>query len=261
MLRQLAGALGALGDKLRVQQDAAVDVCSLGVRAEEIARAARTLAFERRQDTEAPLAALSAEIAALASEMQATAERAEQDSLMGRAVADALNRHAGDLDALAELGEQATDMAAIRARLRPLAVTLQEVPQRMQAGKAQGAELGALAERSRLVAAQAAALQERSVPGRQEKLIQLSRGLGQLAEDTVRVAARFTEDATVAVSAADGMASRTRGLSKAAGGDPTAASVAELIRAGMAAQARLDDAGTAGPAAETIAWTLDRRPV
>src|SRR4051812_2386533 len=102
MLSQLSGALGALAAKMRAQQQAAIDVCAMGMRAEEIARTTRNLAFDRRLTAkagghatpEAGLRALSGELDEFADEMLATAERVQRDSLLGRAVAEALGGHA-----------------------------------------------------------------------------------------------------------------------------------------------------------------------
>ena len=92
MLAQLADALSVLGDKMRAQQQAAIDVCAMGTRAEEIARSTRTLAFDRRLGAGGGLRALSGELDEFADEMLATAERVQQDSLLGRAVARGAGR-------------------------------------------------------------------------------------------------------------------------------------------------------------------------
>ena len=104
------------------------------------------------------LRALSGELDEFADEMLATAERVQQDSLLGRAVAEALGGHAADLAALAQQREGAEDPAAIRARLRPLVVTLDALPTRLKASRERTAEVGALAARAREAAARAGAL-------------------------------------------------------------------------------------------------------
>jgi hypothetical protein len=93
MLAQLSGALSALSEKMRAQQQAAIDVCAMGMRAEEIARSTRALAFDRRLTPEDGLRALSGELDEFADEMLATAERVQRDSLLGREVAEALGGH------------------------------------------------------------------------------------------------------------------------------------------------------------------------
>ena len=80
MLAQLADALSVLGDKMRAQQQAAIDVCAMGTPAEELARSSRTLAFDRRLAPEAGLLALVSELDEFATEMLATAERVQQDT-------------------------------------------------------------------------------------------------------------------------------------------------------------------------------------
>jgi hypothetical protein len=192
MLAQLADALSVLGDKMRAQQQAAIDVCAMGTPAEELARSTRTLAFDRRLAPEAGLLALSGELDEFATEMLATAERVQQDSLLGRAVAEALGGHAADLAALAQQREGAEDPAAIRARLRPLVVTLDALPTRLKASRERTAEVCALAARAREAAARAAGLAADGSVGRQDQMLALSRELGRLAADAADVSAQFS---------------------------------------------------------------------
>lgn len=232
MLAQLAGALTALGDKMRTQQQAAIDVCALGTRAEEIARSTRNLAFGRGRVPEDGLRALSGELDDFATEMQATAERVQQDSLLGRAVAEALGGHAADLAALAQQREGAEDPAAIRARLRPLLMTLDALPTRMKAGRERTAEVGALAARAREAATRAAGLAADAGAGRQDRMLALSRELGRLAADAADVSAQFSADAAMAVRAAETMAGQASDLSGGGAATGPAAALSRLLAAG-----------------------------
>lgn len=250
MLAQLAGALSALGEKMRAQQQAAIDVCALGTRAEEIARSTRTLAFDRRAAPEDGLRALSGELDEFAAEMLATAERVQQDSLLGRAVAEALGGHAADLAALAQQREGAEDPAAIRARLRPLVVTLDALPTRMKAGRERTAEIGALAARAREAAGRASELATGGGPGRQDRMLALSRDLGRLAEDAATVSAQFSADAALAVRVAENMAGQAASLS----GARPAAALSRVLSDGHAMAEARATAGEA-EAAPSHSWT------
>lgn len=261
MLVQLAAALSALGSKMRAQQEAAVDLCALGARAEEMARSARKLAFSPHHGAHAGLRSLSENLDGLAEEMRTTAERVEQECLLGRAVAEALSRHSAELNALAQQDGRPQDMATIRARLRPLATTLEELPSRMKAGKARTADIAALAARAREIAGQATELLSGNLPGRQEQMLALARGLGQLAEEAVQVSARYAEDANVAVQVAEEMAGRATNLSRRPVPDGGLPSLSALISAGHALAER---AGTGDPPANPVAamnWEYGRSAI
>ncbi|MFC7475191.1 hypothetical protein ACFQS7_12555 [Dankookia sp. GCM10030260] len=259
MLTQLSGALAALGDKMRAQQQAAIDVCAMGTRAEEIARSTRNLAFDRRLTPEDGLRALSGELDEFAAEMAATAERVQQDSLLGRAVAEALGGHAADLAALAQQRDGAEDPAAIRARLRPLVVTLDALPTRLKASRERTAEVGALAVRAQAAAARAGALAAGGSTGRQDQMLALSRELGSLAADAANVSAQFSADAAMAVRVAEDMAGQAANLSS---GRPATGPAAALSRVLSAGHAMAQEAAAAPAASQswtgTMNWDLGR---
>ena len=257
MLAQLAGALAALGGKMRAQQQAAIDVCALGTRAEEIARSTRDLAFDRRRAPEGGLRALSGELDEFAAEMLATAERVQQDSLLGRAVAEALGGHAADLADLAQQREEAEDPAAIRTRLRPLVATLDALPVRMKASRERTAEVGALAARAQQAAAQAATLAAGAAPGaapgRQDQMLALSRELNRLAQDAASVSAQFSADAAMAVRVAEDMAGQAAGLSTGRPAGPAAA-LSQVIGAGHAMEQAAEAAAPGQPPGGSHSW-------
>jgi len=257
LLAQLSAALTAMGRKMRAQQHAAADIGTLGIRAEEIAGIARSLAFDRRHDAQAKLEALSGALDELAAGMAAAAERVQQQAMLGGAVADALNRHAGELDSVARDPAMADDLTAVRACLRPLAVTLAEVPRQLQASRAETAELGALAARTRQLASQAAELVEGRAPNQQQAILQISRGLNDLAADAVQVSGRFAADAASAVQAADGMAERAQSAASGVPILPAKASLGDLIAAGHALTQPSAEAVAAGPG---IVWDTGKRP-
>lgn len=259
MLAQLAAALSALGGKMRAQQDAAVDVCALGSRAEEIARGARKLAYSPRHDPHEGLRDLSGALDEFAEEMRATAARVEQETLLGRAVAEALSRHSADLDALAHRPGETLDMGTIRASLRPLATTLAGLPAQMRAGKSRTADVAALAARAVEMANRATELLSGNLVGRQEQMLALARGLGELAEQAVQVSARYSDDAAVAVRVAEEMAGRATNLSRGRPHDGMSASLSEVLSTGhaLAGQAQAD-APPAGAGA-AMNWDFGRK--
>jgi len=257
LLAQLSAALTAMGRKMRAQQHAAADIGTLGVRAEEIAGIARSLAFDRRHNPQAKLEALSSALDDLAVEMAAAAERVQQQAMLGGAVADALNRHASELDAVARDPALADDLTAVRACLRPLAVTLAEVPRQLQASRAETAELGALAARTRQLADEAGDLVDGAVQNQQQAILRISRGLNDLAADAVQVSGRFAADAAAAVQAADGMALRAESVASGAPILPAKPSLADTIAVGHAmSHPPVADA----PAEPAIVWNLASRP-
>jgi len=256
LLAQLSAALIAMGRKMRAQEHAAADIGTLGVRAEEIAGIARSLAFDRRHDPQAKLEALSGALDDLAAEMATAAERVQQQAMLGGAVADALNRHAGELDAVARDPAMAEDLSAVRACLRPLAVTLAEVPRQLQASRAETAELGALATRTRQLATQAAGLVDGSAANQQQVILRISRDLNDLAADAVQVSGRFAADAASAAAAANGMAARAQSAASGAPMLPANASLGDVIVAGHAITPKAAEA----PAGPGIAWSLGTRP-
>lgn len=262
MLSHLASALFALGEKMRMQSETAVHVCALGARAEEIARTARHMAFDHHGKPQDRVRALSGDLDAFATELLDIAERVERDALLGRAVAEALNRHSTDLDALAQDSIQAQDPAAVRARLQPLAATLQELPTQMRARKERSAELTVLAGRAREVADQAAGLLASGAPGRQEQMLALSRGLGQLAADAVEISAQFSADATMAARVAEGMARRTQTMFGAGRSDAASTALSHVISTGQAMARSVPEEPPAGRSSgQAVVWNIGGRRV
>jgi hypothetical protein len=193
--------------------------------------------------------------------MLATAERVQQDSLLGRAVAEALGGHAADLAALAQQREGAEDPAAIRARLRPLVVTLDALPTRMKASRERTAEVGVLAARAREAAGRASALATGDAPGRQDRMLVLSRELGRLAEDAATISAQFSADAAMAVRVAEDMAGQAADLSSGRPAAGPAAALSRVLSAGHAmaeARAGREAPGGSHSWAGAMNWNLGR---
>jgi hypothetical protein len=207
MLADISGALDALAQRLVQQQQAAAGVASLAVRAEAIAASARRLAYGTGGDDAE--AAFAAELDAFSVDLRQSIELAAKDALTGKAVAAALLEHAATIDDLARMVDT-LEVPAIKARLRPLAVTLAEMPATQRAGETRKAELLALAERADLASATAAALASARPSERREILLDVAHVAATLAADVAKAAVAFGQDADLAARAAEAMTGRAR---------------------------------------------------
>lgn len=207
LLAGISTALDSLAQRLAQQQQAASEVASLAARAEGIAASARRLAYGAGSD-EAE-AAFAAELDAFATELRCSIDLAAKDALTGRAVASALLQHAATIDELAR-SVDSLDFAAIRARLRPLAVTLAELPASQRAGEARKAELLALAERAEKASATAAAIATARPAVRREIMLDVAHQAATLAADVASAAVAFGQDADLAARAAATMTGQAR---------------------------------------------------
>lgn len=207
MLAEIGAALEALAQRLVQQQKAAVGVASIAVRAEAIAATARRLAYGTGcTDAEA---AFARDLEEFSADLRQSVELAAKDALTGRAVASALLQHGAAVDELARMVDS-LDLPAIKARLRPLAVTLAEIPGMQRAGEARKAELLALAERADLAATAAAALSTARPSERREIMLDVAHQAATLAADIAEAAVAFGQDADLAARAAEAMTGRAR---------------------------------------------------
>jgi hypothetical protein len=207
MLADIGAALDALAQRLAQQQKAAAGVAGIAVRAEEIASAARRLAYGAGS-TEAE-AAFAKELEEFSADLRQSVELAAKDALTGRAVAAALLQHGAAVDELARMVDT-LDLPTIKARLRPLAVTLAELPATQRAGANRKTELLALAERADLAASAAAALSDARPSQRREIMLDIAHQTATLATDIADAAVAFGQDADMAARAAAAMTGRAR---------------------------------------------------
>lgn len=207
MLADISGALDSLAQRLMQQQQAAAGVASLAVRAEAIAASARRLAYGPGCDESE--AAFAAELEAFSADLRRAIEFAAKDALTGKAVAAALLQHAATIDELARMVDT-LEVPTIKARLRPLAITLAELPATQAAGEARKAEMLALAERADLAARTAAALATSRPHERREIMLEVAHKTAILAADVASAAVAFGQDADLAARAAEAMTGRAR---------------------------------------------------
>ena len=151
---------------------------------------------------------------------------ATQDALTGKAVARALLEHTDTIDLLAREVDT-LDLPAMRARLRPLAVTLAEIPARQRADQSRKAELGNLAERASKASRTAAEIAKARPGLRRDKLLDVAQSVASLAEDVATAAIAFGQDADLAARAATAMKGRTQSISA----DPNADAIGTVVRA------------------------------
>lgn len=185
LLREIQMSLHALVERLAQQHDAATALSYLAVRAERISASARRLVSESgNADQEARVVS---DVEAFAADLGRTVALAKQDSAAGKAVAEAVLKHAGILKSL-EREMDDLDVAAIRARLRPLAVAMANVPAMQQAGQQRKAELLALAERAEQISKMAASLGLARPEARRAIIMKLSHSILSLADDIAAAA-------------------------------------------------------------------------
>lgn len=231
IIAEISFALEVLSKKLAQQQRAAACVVGVAVRAEEIARNARRLAFDggsRGEDT--CETNLVVELEGFAADLRHAVDAACRDALMGAEVAKALLSHSDIITKLAREVDS-LEVSTIRAQLRPLSLTLSEMPATQRAGEQRKAELLTLAERAEQAATTAASIAKARPGARREMIVGLARSLVVLSEEISTAAIAFGQDAELAARAAETMASRARRIAEGerAGPDDTIGSVVQAI--------------------------------
>ncbi|MBP0463059.1 hypothetical protein J5Y09_03980 [Roseomonas sp. PWR1] len=226
-MSEVSAALDALARRLAQQQQAAVAVCGLAVRAEEIAASARRLAYGAGGG--AAEADFIGELEEFSADLRRAVDLAAQDALTGKAVAKALLQHVTTIDTLAR-DVDSLDVATVRARLRPLAVTLAEIPATQQASDTRKAELLALAERAEDASAKAVSIAKARPGARRDMMLEVARSVATLAEDVAVAAVAFGKDADMAAKAAEVMMGRTQ-MTKPAPENKAADTIGAVVRA------------------------------
>ena len=208
----LSRALAALSERMRSQQDAAVKITLLAVRAEGIAERSWELSHAGGEAFRRDSQDLVRDIKNFAADVGNAAKRAGDEALLGREVARAIAAHSQDIAELAEDIDILPDAAAVRARLRPLSDTLAVLPERLKANAATVRSVNALstlasglAERSNVLAGGGLAASQEAVA--------LSRDLRRFAEEATAISLEMTRGAAMAVKAIDDLAEKTVGLS------------------------------------------------
>jgi hypothetical protein len=214
LLVGVAQALRVLAERLAPQMDAAQDVTDFVIRAEEMAQEAWRLGAARVPDP-AQAAALAAAFQAFIAEAGALSRKAAQEAAASRDLSGRMADQAGMLAKMAASPE-AQDLATLRAQLRPVMVTLEELPGRMAAGHGMAADVAALGTRAAELGAQAMAVQQHRV-STTEKLLAICRSLRTLAEEAGVIAETLRGDNDRLRRTIGGVVSQVGKMGQAAG--------------------------------------------
>jgi hypothetical protein len=229
----LSRALAALSERMQSQQDAAVKITLLAVRAESIAERSWELSHAGGEAFRRDSKALVLDIRRFAADVASAAKRAGEEALIGREVARAIAAHAQDVAKLAEDIDILPDAASVRARLRPLSETLAMLPERLKANAATVRSVNALSTAAADLAERSEILTGGGLAASQEA-VALSRDLRHFAEDATAISLEMTRGAAMAVKAIGEMSEKTVGLSlgKPVSGKPMPADarLAALVR-------------------------------
>ncbi len=227
ILSEVADALEALLRRLSTQQQAAAAIGHLATVAEEIAGSAKLLGYGL--GAMGGEALLGARLEDFSAALGRTIEAAAQDALAGKKVAQALLEHAATVEALAAEVD-AIDVAEIRARLRPLSTTIEEVPATQRACAARRAELDKLSERARQLAVQAVEIAKSRPGSRRDMVMELARAVAGLAKDIAQAAAAFGADSDAAAKAALELLETARQGGRGARGGTERARAAPIVQ-------------------------------
>jgi len=212
ILADLSDSLSALSSRMRAQQAAAVKITALTVKADRIALASWELNKMQGAMAHKAVQALVKDVNDFAREVAEAANRAGTEVLLGKEVADAITAHANDIATLARDFDTLPDAAAVRARLRPLAVTLNTLPERLKASNAMMADITGIGVRANALAVDGEALAAggRNAP---QAAAKLSRELRIFADEATAISLNMASEAAGAVKAIDTMTRSTLNLS------------------------------------------------
>lgn len=249
LLGTLALALKLVAERILPQAGSANDVAELAARAEELAAEAWTIGGSRVPDP-ARAAALQAEFRTFIEEAAALSARAAQAAAAVRTVGEAIGTHGRDLANLAQSPE-ADDIAVLRARLRPMMATLEQLPQRIADSNALAEDVAAMGPRAEKLGQDALAAQGHRIPA-SEKALALYRSLRAIAEEAGTVAATLLAESQQLRGTMAEIATRVGQIAT-----PGAAAT-------TTAQARLSQVvahgtGAAPPPAAALDWGIGRK--
>lgn len=218
ILAGLSHALANLSERMRSQGTAATKITLLAVRAEKIAQRSWDLNSSQNRHFQRDSEALIAEVKAFAREATSAAKLAGEEALLGREVANAIAAHSQDIAQLARDIDVLPDASAVRARLRPLSVTLSTLPERLKANAATIKDVNNIATLAEGLAERGDKIASGGTAGSQEA-VALCRDLRRFAAEATAVSLEMTRGSALAVQAINDLAERTTSLSR---GQPVA---------------------------------------
>jgi hypothetical protein len=214
ILSGLSRALAALSARMQSQQDAALKITTLAVRAEQIAEWSWQLTDSRTQLSQRDVEAVVADVKAFAADVAEAAKRAGEEALFGREVAQAIASHANDIGMLAQDIDILPDASAVRARLRPLSQTLASMPERLKANADTVKEVSEVSKIAELAGSLAQRSDKLAAGGTNahREAVGLSRDLRHFAEEATAVSLEMTRGSAMAVQAINAMTEWAVGL-------------------------------------------------
>ena len=209
----LTGALAALSDRMRSHGEAAKRITILAARAEQIAQRSWDLNTSANKHFQRDSQQLLTDIKSFAKEVVDAAERATKDALLGREVAAAIAAHSEDIGKLARDIKTLPDAAAVRARLRPLSVTLSALPERLKANAATINDVKGIATLAKELAERGDRFATDGAAGAQEA-VALCRDLRRFSEEATAVSLEMTRGSALAVQVINDLAGKTVSLAQ-----------------------------------------------
>jgi hypothetical protein len=213
LLQRLNDALHSLARRMRQQQENAQAITALAARAEQIAEMAWKLNSLRDRDGHHAASALAADVKALAAEAASAAERAGQAALLGQQVATAIAAHSAQITLLLKEIDSVADVAAVRAILRPLVVTLAELPQQLKADRAMLKDVESVTALAQGLAERADELTANGLL-QNRAAVAISRDLRGFAAEASSFSRQMRSEARLAVEAIDTLSNQTRAFSE-----------------------------------------------
>lgn len=208
----LAQGLKLLADHVLPHANAAVEVAELAARAEQLAAAAWQQSAARSPDP-AGARALAESFQAFVAEAAELSSRAARSAAATRDVGATMTSHAGALSNFAT-GSGPSDIAALRAALRPVVASLEQLPRHLAESRAMAGDVAGLGAKAVELGARAANLQANARPASATAL-EIYRSLRILGDEAATLAGTMQADSERVRNAIAGIASQAGRLATA----------------------------------------------
>ena len=251
LLGGLAQALQLLAQRILPQAETALEVAELAARAEELAAEAWTLGSARIPDA-ARASALQEAFRSFIAEAAELSARAARAAAAVRAVGTAIDTHGTELARLAGSPE-AENLAVLRATLRPMLATLEELPRHIAESKAVAGDVSAMGSSAAKLGQEALAAQDHRIPAG-AKALALYRSLRTIAEEAATLSSTLLAEGQQLRRTIAGIATDVGRIATPAPPAPAGDASSRLAR--VVAQGT----GTStGPPAGALDWGIGRR--
>ncbi len=208
----LAQGLKLLADHVLPHANAAIEVAELAARAEELAAAAWQQSAARIPDP-AGARALAESFQGFIAEAAELSGRAARSAAATREVGATMAGHAAALREFAA-GSGPSDLTALRATLRPVVASLEQLPRHMAESRAMADDVAGLGAKAVELGARAANLQANARPASATAL-EIYRSLRILGDEAATLAGTMQADSERVRSAIGGIASQAGRLATA----------------------------------------------